>query len=222
MSDDDEERGRPPQKTYRGYAHPGVGEPPGQGEWSAEPTTLDPPPSTPLASPPSGATPIGPDESGELYLPPGTKRTESVHDATPLVEVEVVHQHGSAPRMEQPQQTLEVWTQNRIYTMDPQLLCVSVADRATGAVDRAHPFVGYRLVGGQHRDGETFEISYPFPRPGTEAVFEHPKGTRGNFSRTSTVSRVVLRLHVVTVSPNVLVPTWSRITASELLRDKPR
>ncbi|MEZ4248006.1 MAG: hypothetical protein R3B99_07185 [Polyangiales bacterium] len=128
----------------------------------------------------------------------------------------MVHQHGSAPRMPNPPQTLEIWTQNRIYTLDPQLICVGVADRASGELDAKHPFVGYRLVGGQHRDGDTFEISYPFPRPGTEAVFEHPKNIRGNFSRTSTVTRVVLRLHVVTVAPSVLVPTWSNITAHEL------
>ena len=47
-------------------------------------------------------------------------------------------------------------------------------------------------------------------------MFEHPKADMGNFSRTSTVTRVVLRLHVVTVAPNVLVPTWAGITNHEI------
>ncbi|MCU0677361.1 MAG: hypothetical protein MUE69_31795 [Myxococcota bacterium] len=208
MADDEEEqKKRKAQKTYQGYATPGIDEPPRESDWGDDATVVEP-----------SATdaPRGPDESGELYLPPGSVRSPSIHDSTPLVEVEVVHQHGSAPRMTQPPQTLEIWTQNRIYTLDPQLICVGVADRATNEMDLKHPFVGYRLVGGQHRDGDTFEISYPFPRPGTEAVFEHPKNVRGNFSRTSTVTRVVLRLHVVTVAPNVLVPTWSHITSHEL------
>jgi len=133
-----------------------------------------------------------------------------------MVEIEVVHQHGPAPRMQQPAQTLEVWTQNRIYTMDPSGSCVTVTDRKTGRDDLQHPFLGFKLVGGQHRDGETFELSYPYPRPGTEAVFEHPSASRGNFSRTSTVTRVVLRMHVVTVAQQRVVPTWTDITKNEI------
>jgi len=202
--DDDEEKRerekRRNQKTFQGYAHPGVGE---ERPMFDEKTELD-------DEPPSL------EESGELYLPPGTTPVRSLHDDAPMVEIEVVHQHGPAPRMEQPAQTTEVWTQNRIYTCDPSLLCVRVADRKTGRADEHHPFLGFKLVGGQHRDGETFEISYPYPRLGTEAVFEHPRGSRGNFSRTSTVTRVVLRLHVITVAPSSLVPTWSRISQHEI------
>jgi len=193
---DDKER-----KTHQGFATPSIDEEPSGG--FDDKTRVDPP----------RAAPRGPDESGELYLPPGTS---TKHDDQPLVEIEVVHQHGPAPRMQQPAQTLEVWTQNRIYTMDPGNVCVMVTDRKSGKDVQAHPFLGYKLVGGQHRDGESFELSFPYPRPGTEAVFEHPSATRGNFSRTSTVTRVVLRMHVVTVAQQRVVPTWTDITKSEI------
>ena len=198
---------RPSQKTYRGYATPDVEAEKKRGAGMFDDETV-----INEGQPEHEAEP-----TGELKPPQAASTPKrSIHDAQPLVEVEVVHQHGPAPRVEQPPQTLEIWTQNRIYTLDPQLFCVGVADRASGKADPSHPFLGYKLVGGQHRDGHSFEISYPYPRPGTEAVFEQPQGTRGNFSRTSTVTRVVLRLHVVTVSPNVLVPTWDRITNHEL------
>ncbi len=187
-------------RTQRGFARPKVGR---------DGVDVD------EAIPKGPSRSRGPEESGELYLPPGTVPARSLHDDTPLVEIEVVHLSGTAPRMAQPTQTVEVWTQNRIYTMDASLNCVSVCARADMKPDPSHPFIGFRLVGGQHREGETFEISYPYPRPGTEAVFEHPAGSRGNFSRTSTVTRVLLRLHVVTVRPSVLVPTWSEVTQSE-------
>ena len=208
MGDDEQ----PPRKTLEGFASPGVDETggktipaPKQHGMFDDPTIADNP-----------DPPMVVEESGELYLPPGTVPSRSMHDHTPLVEIEVVHQHGPAPRVDQPAQTVEVWTQNRVYTMDPSSVCVKVADRQSGQADPKHPFLGFKLVGGQHRDGDTFEISYPFPRPGTEAVFEHPRAGTGNFSRTSTVTRVVLRLHVVTVAPNVLVPTWAGITNHEI------
>jgi hypothetical protein len=199
-SDDGDDKER---KTHQGFATPSIDEGPSMG--FDDKTVADPPR--------AAMAPKGPDESGELYLPPGTS---TKHDDQPLVEIEVVHQHGPAPRMEQPAQTLEVWTQNRIYTMDPGNLCVAVTDRKSGREDDRHPFLGFKLVGGQHRDGETFELSYPYPRPGTEAVFEHPSSSRGNFSRTSTVTRVVLRMHVVTVAQQRVVPTWTDITKSEI------
>ena len=164
MPDDDDEKGKP-RNTFQGHASPedGVRERPvfdDSTEVDDEQPSLR--------------------ESGELYLPPGTV-SRSIHAQTPLVEIEVVHQHGPAPRMNQPPHTVEVWTQNRIYTCDAQLNCVAVSDRVSGQADPAHPFLGHRLVGGQHREGETFEISHPFPRPGTEAVFEHPEGFARKF-----------------------------------------
>jgi hypothetical protein len=145
--------------------------------------------------------------------PPPKKRR-----GTPVLEVEVVHEHGPAPSTDRPWRTVEIWTRNRIYTLDSIMQCIEVMDRASREVVSDHPFLGMRLVGGQHREGERIELSYPFPRPGTEAVFELTGQSRraGSFSRTSAVSRVVLRLHIVTVSPGYVIPTWEEITGSLL------
>ncbi|MCS6797611.1 MAG: hypothetical protein NZ898_03615 [Myxococcota bacterium] len=132
----------------------------------------------------------------------------------PMLEVEVVHSHGPSPSLETPWKVFEIWTQNHVYVLDPQMTCVEVLDRTTRRVVRRHPMLGLRLVGGQHRSGDRIEISYPFPRPGSEAVFENPRGRRGNFSQTSPVARVVLRLHVATVAPSSLVPSWEEISSA--------
>ncbi len=135
-----------------------------------------------------------------------------LHANTPVVEIEVIHQHGPAPNTDRPFQTLEVWTQNTIYVMDPTMQCVAVRERASHNAVPKHPFVGRRLVGGQTRRGETIQLSYPYPRPGTEAVFEDPRERQRGFAQTSTVTRVVLRLHMITVTPSALTPTWAEIT----------
>lgn len=212
--DDDDIR---TQKTHRGFANPLEPSEARRPDLGNEFTGFAGPPSSPLSSEHSTDAPSL-TESGELYLPPGTTAKENPHDRTPLVEIEVMHQHGPSPHMDRPSQVVEVWTQNRVYTMDASMVCVGVMDRASGQPNVGHAFVGCRLVGGQHRDGDTFELSYPYPRPGTEAVFEHPG--RARFSRTSPVQRVVLRLHVVTVAPNRLVPTWADITRHEVNKNK--
>ena len=172
--------------------------------------------------PPADATPdvphpgAGPAADLASYFPgPDSRRgaPKSGQRGTPLVEIEVIHEHGPAPSTERPWRTLEVWTRNRVYALDSRMLCIEVVDRGTRAVIAEHPFLGLRLVGGQHREGESIELSSPFPRPGTEAVFEQAEVKRGGtFSRTSAVTRVVLRLHIVTVAPNYVVPTWAEIT----------
>lgn len=192
MSDEPE---RSDRKTQRGYASPdlmsgGHARPPEEGAAPRVPPTMPPPGGESVALAPQPTSPL---------------------DHAPMVEIEVIHQHGPAPRAEHPYRTLEIYTQNRVYTMDPWMICVGVRDRAGGEHDD-HAFLGCRLVGGQHRSGERIELSYPFPRPGTEAVFENTQGQPGNFSRTSTVTRVVLRLHVVTVAPRRVAPTWAEIT----------
>jgi hypothetical protein len=164
----------------------------------------------------SGELPLDADDRDipTLVDPPKKSAPKKRGGGTPLVEIEVIHEHGPAPHTDKPWRTLEVWTRNRIYTLDPSLNCVEVRDRASREVVEDHPFIGLRLVGGQHREGESIELSYPFPRPGTEAVFERPGAKHGQFSRTSAVTRVVLRLHIVTVAPNHVVPTWEEITGS--------
>lgn len=191
MSVGDEREKRPVHNTARGYA------------------TLD--------------TADGQSEGGHARdKPEQAARRPSEHPVqkstanTPLVEIEVVHEHGPAPNTEKPWRTVEIWTRNRVYALDSTLTCYEVTDRGSRQAVADHPFIGLRLVGGQHREGDAIELSYPFPRPGTEAVFEAQNQRRkaGGFSRTSAVARVILRLHIVTVSPRRVVPTWEEITGS--------
>ena len=129
------------------------------------------------------------------------------------IDVEIGEERGPVERLERPWRTVEVWTQNRRYVMDQTLTCVEVRDRASGSADGRHTFLGSRLVGGQRSEGGATELTYPLPRPGTEAVFEHADDQSG-FSRTSPVERVILRVHVVTVDAQGADPTWRRIRDS--------
>lgn len=135
-------------------------------------------------------------------------------DHVPIVDIEVVYRHGTGADPTGPLRTVEVVTLHTVYVMDPQLLCVEVRDRATGALDPKNGMLGMRLVGGQSRKGDAIELSYPFPRPGTEAVFETTTGKEQRLDRTSTVVNVKLRLFVVSVSPQVVAPTWAEIRSS--------
>jgi hypothetical protein len=135
-------------------------------------------------------------------------------DHVPIVDIEVVYRHGTAADPTGPLRTLEVVTLHSTYVMDPQLLCVEVRDRKSGALDPKSTMLGMRLVGGQSRKGDAIELSYPFPRPGTEAVFETVSGKESRLDRTSTVVHVKLRLYVVSVSPQVVAPTWAEIRSS--------
>ncbi|MEM1417449.1 MAG: hypothetical protein AAGH15_21310 [Myxococcota bacterium] len=165
----------------------------------ASDTDASPPAMPPAAPPVMPSSPLAP-------------RARS-HDDRPLIEVEVVHQVGPAPRMDPMPEVLEVWTMNRVYVCDARGMCVSVRERRDGGQEsKDNPVLGARLIGGQLREGEAFGIAVPYPRPGMEAVFEHPAGAKTPFSRTSPVERVVLRLQHFTVEPSRLVPTWSEIT----------
>ncbi|MEO0324248.1 MAG: hypothetical protein AAF447_14905 [Myxococcota bacterium] len=163
----------------------------------------------PSGPPPEPSGPVEPVRATPTALAPMTHG----HDDRPLIEVEVVHQHGPAPRMETTPEALEIWTMNRVYVCDARGVCIAVRQRRGGpATSKDSPVVGARLIGGQLREGERFGIAVPYPRPGMEAVFEHERGAKTPFSRTSPVERVVLRLQHYTVDPSRLVPTWSEIT----------
>jgi hypothetical protein len=132
-----------------------------------------------------------------------------------MVEVEVSHERGSAPRVDGMRRTYEVWTNNHVYTLDARLICVEVRKTGTTSLVEDHPFLGTRLVGGQVQDDTSVEMSYPLPRPGSVAVFEARRNNRRQFSRTSTVTRVVLRLRIVTVTDPTAVPTWEQVSAED-------
>ncbi len=54
-------------------------------------------------------------------------------------------------------------------------------------------------------------MTHPFPRPDTEAVFEY-RGLRKGYVSTSTVTRVVLRLRVLTVPHERVQPPWDQLS----------
>jgi hypothetical protein len=132
----------------------------------------------------------------------------------PAVDIDLVYERRSAPLPDQPWVFLEIWTRNTIYALDARLVCIDVVDQLTKRSHGDHPLRGARLVGGQAREGDAMELSHPFPRSGAEAVFEQMQGRHVRFSQTSTVTRVVMRLRVLTVTPEQLLPTWEEVTGS--------
>lgn len=148
-------------------------------------------------------------------VPPDAPRASKVPSAAqPAIDVELVVERKTAPYLDRPWVTAEIWTQNRVYALDSAMRCIDVIEQRTGKSDRKHPLIGAKLVGGQAIHGDDMELSHPYPRAGSEAVFEQGNGSKARFSHTSPVSRVVLRLRVVTVSPERLVPAWQDITGS--------
>ena len=110
---------------------------------------------------------------------------------------------------------VEVWTKRRIYTLDAQLSCVEVIDLASGQPDPRHPFLRSRLIGGQTNQGRGFELTLPYPTPGSDAVFQGTDGKgRPIIQLTSAVSRVVLHIRLVRVRPTRAQQTWSDLTQS--------
>lgn len=152
---------------------------------------------------------LGPPPQAPVLAPAPQKRI-----ATPAVDIDLVYEKRSAPLPDAPWTFLEIWTRNTIYALDARLSCIDVIDQATKRSLLDHPLRGARLVGGQIREGDAMELSHPFPRPGSEAVFEQAQGRHVRFSQTSSVTRVVMRLRVLTVTPDQLLPTWEEVTGS--------
>lgn len=157
-------------------------------------------------------------EPSSAEAPPAATRTDGVQSVRrtglPAIDIDLVHERRSAPLADQPWVFVEVWTRNTIYALDAHLVCIDVIDQITKRSQPKHKLLGARLVGGQAREGTAMELSHPFPRPGAEAVFEQQQGRQVRFSQTSPVLRVVLRLRVLTVTPEQLLPTWEEVTGS--------
>jgi hypothetical protein len=188
------------RRTARGYAAPD--DPPSSGPAGTE-TTVD---AVPSDLPP----PVAPEPRTVQSAPPAASQRESPHRDLP-VNIEVVRTAGPPPVSDPMRRTLEVWTQNHVYVVDSGMGCIEVRDPVTGEILTDHDFLGRRLVGGQRNDEGNFELSCPFPRRGSSAVFESLKNERKRFTYTSTVDRVVIRLHVVTVPKDRVEPTWEEI-----------
>ncbi len=144
-------------------------------------------------------------DSANTPAPPGGAKT-------PAVEIELVHEHRVPPTVDRAWRMLEVWTQNTVYGIDSNMRCIEVLDPKTRKPIGEHVLIGARLVGGQHVENDKIShLSHPFPRPGTEAVFEQTSKMDAIFSHTSPVTRVVLRLRHLTIDAGSAAPSWDEI-----------
>ncbi len=129
----------------------------------------------------------------------------------PDVEVEV--RKVSIDRANAQPVVYEIWTKNRVYNLDAQLICVEVIDLATGAPNDRHPFLTARLVGGQKQGPKETELSYPMPSPGSDAVFQKSnEANKITLSTTSRVTRVILHVQRTIVTHKEKDGAWGRIT----------
>jgi len=119
-------------------------------------------------------------------------------------------------------EAVEVITRNHAYVLDSRLRCIAVRKVHSGEPVPDSGFLGSRLVGGQYNTDDTTEISYPFPRPGSVAVFETERGNARQFHHTSPVLRVKLRLSILSVTHTRVTPTWEEISraARDTIIDK--
>lgn len=132
----------------------------------------------------------------------------------PTVEVEMCYEPASEARVSgRGWCALRLYTANRTYDIDWSMRCIKVTDRHTDVEVPNHQLLEAVLTGGQLREGERLEISYPLPRPGVAAVFEIP-GEKPEYITTSEVKRVVLRMRVVGVTEKTAQPQWTELSSS--------
>lgn len=151
-------------------------------------------------------------DSASPPAPPAPPAPVDRFSKLPAIEVELVHEVRVPPTVDRPWRMLEVWTQNNVYGIDSNMRCIEVLDPKTRQPIGTHPLLGARLVGGQFTENDRVtHLSHPFPRPGTEAVFEQTSLEVATFSHTSAVMRVVLRLRHLTVDAQGTAPSWDQI-----------
>lgn len=109
---------------------------------------------------------------------------------------------------------LEFWTANSMYGLDANLRCIEVSPRDPRIPYSPSHLIGARLVGSQRREEETFAVSFPYPVPGMEAVFESQAGRK--YATTSMVERVMLRVRMTNldIRDESGSPDWHLITGS--------
>ena len=117
----------------------------------------------------------------------------------PAIEIELVNEMRRPPTVDKPWTMAEIWTQNRVYHVDVDMKCIEVVDIGTQKPIADHGLLGARLLGGQHDEENMTYLSHPFPRPGTDAVFEQRRKKDMILSHSSTVTRVVLRLRQLSI-----------------------
>ena len=147
--------------------------------------------------------------------PPDFEVASAPVESNPRPPVEVEARQISPAALRHVQHAFEIWTKNRVYNLDSQLVCIGVIDLATGRDNRDHPFVGARLVGGQLKSDEGSELTYPLPVPGSDAVFQKSEAHgKIRLSVTSKVSRVILHVKRVKVRAAERDVAWGTITSS--------
>jgi hypothetical protein len=159
------------------------------------------------------ASAVSPDPHAAAPAAPASNRPRSLR-SRPLIEIDVVRERGRVPRPDPLQGCYEIWTQNTVYIVDARMRCVQVRDLSSGTAKADHPFLGARLVGGQTQE-PAMEMSHPLPRPGSCAVFDMRRNNRRQFTRTSAVERIVLRVQIVTIVDGTEVPSWDDLVADD-------
>ena len=136
------------------------------------------------------------------------------------IEVEYIHETDLEAARDAEWPMLEIWTRNRIYHVDPAMTCIAVINRATGQAEPTHSLKGSRLTGGERRSksSQAVEIYFPFPMPGTEAVFRSETKRNASYGHTSTIERVVLRVRKMRVGTLDSAPSWDEITGRFTVR----
>jgi hypothetical protein len=128
----------------------------------------------------------------------------------PAIEVECVDQPGVDSFDPASWTLFEIWTRNRIYHVDSAFKCIAVVTRDTGRAESTHPLKGARLTGGERRNKSSHlvDVFFPLPSPGTEAIFRSDAKKHGQFAKTSTIERVVLRVRRVRVNTVAEGQAW--------------
>jgi hypothetical protein len=144
-------------------------------------------------------------------LPLGTPTEQPRLRAREAVEVQLHEVHTAPALAANLHRVFEIWTRQRVYSLDAQLVCQEVIDLASGQKKPRHPLVGSRLVGGQQGD----ELTFPVPTPGGEAVFQRSDGKgRARLQVTSKVTRVILHVRRVKVSVTQQKDAWSQLAGT--------
>jgi hypothetical protein len=158
---------------------------------------------------PFGATPPVANRTLRLpNAPPIPGRSKPPPPAAPApnpdagIEIQVVEQPGVQSFDGGAWTLFEIWTRNRVYHVNSEFACIAVVSRATAQEERDHPLKGARLTGGERRNksAHLVDIYFPLPGPGTEAVFRSDAKKHGQFAKTSTIERVVLRVRRVRIN----------------------
>ena len=142
---------------------------------------------------------------------PSNRQVDQGLGHQPLVDIHVSYERGSRPNYRKLTRAVNVVTRNHVYILDSALRCVEVRKLPRGEPLTQSQYIGARLVGGYLNSDDALEMSYPFPRPGSMAVFETMRGRSRVYHRSTAVARVELLLSVVTVTTRDGVPSWEDI-----------